>query len=230
MSPVFTAVIDEPPLFASAVHADARRRGGIGPWLGAAVALVVGIVIGFAAGYRAAPPDGGGADRPPVEQAGPAGTPSPAQTFSESTVNEPVRVDPDPIVTGAPVASEPIAERPQAPPPAAPEPPPAAQGPPSRSPAREPAARPPVPSAAAGVPAGTGAPTATTGSMQVLSRPSGARVVIDGKPVGTTPVVIAEVTPGRHSVLLELPGFNRWTTTVDVTAGGATRVAASLEQ
>jgi len=38
------------------------------------------------------------------------------------------------------------------------------------------------------------------------------------------------VTAGSHEVRLDLPGFNRWVTTVDVKAGSAERVAASLEQ
>jgi hypothetical protein len=63
-----------------------------------------------------------------------------------------------------------------------------------------------------------------------MSRPSGAQVILDGRVVGRTPLVIPNVTPGTHSVRLELAGFTRWATSVDVNAGARARVAASLEQ
>jgi hypothetical protein len=55
-------------------------------------------------------------------------------------------------------------------------------------------------------------------------------VFIDGRSVGKTPLSIADVAAGEHGIRIELPGFNRWSTTVDVKAGNAMRVAASLEQ
>jgi hypothetical protein len=66
--------------------------------------------------------------------------------------------------------------------------------------------------------------------MQVLSRPDGAQVYVDGAFVGRTPFVIASVSPGPHEVRIELDGHQRWATTVQVAAGERTRVAASLEQ
>jgi hypothetical protein len=66
--------------------------------------------------------------------------------------------------------------------------------------------------------------------LQVLSRPSGAQVVLDGRIVGRTPLVIADIPGGMHEVRLEHTGFRRWATTVEVTSGSRTRVAASLEQ
>jgi hypothetical protein len=55
-------------------------------------------------------------------------------------------------------------------------------------------------------------------------------VVLDGLAVGKTPTTIPDVAAGTHSIRLELPGFNRWSTTVDVKAGDPIRVTASLEQ
>jgi hypothetical protein len=55
-------------------------------------------------------------------------------------------------------------------------------------------------------------------------------VILDGKAVGRTPLTIPDVSAGPHDIRLELPGFNRWATTVDVAAGQPARVAASLEQ
>ena len=69
-----------------------------------------------------------------------------------------------------------------------------------------------------------------TGSLRFESRPDGARVLIDGAFVGTTPVVVADVPSGRHRVSVERDGYQPWTTTVDVTADRRQRVAASLER
>ncbi len=69
-----------------------------------------------------------------------------------------------------------------------------------------------------------------TGALQVLSRPSGAQVVVDGRVAGKTPLSIPGVRAGAHDVRIELPGFRRWATSVTVTGGDRTRVAASLEQ
>ena len=66
--------------------------------------------------------------------------------------------------------------------------------------------------------------------MQVVSRPSGAQVIFDGRVIGKTPLTIGDVATGFHDIRLELSGFKGWSTTVGVKAGIATRVAASLEQ
>ena len=70
----------------------------------------------------------------------------------------------------------------------------------------------------------------TAGVLVVDSRPAGARVLMDGRHIGVTPLSLPGVLPGTHSIRLELAGFNPWVTTADVTAGSRTRVAASLEQ
>jgi hypothetical protein len=68
------------------------------------------------------------------------------------------------------------------------------------------------------------------GSLAALSRPSGATVYLDGRAIGSTPVVVAEVGAGSHEVRIERAGHRRWVTTVEVKAGERTRVAASLER
>ena len=73
-------------------------------------------------------------------------------------------------------------------------------------------------------------PGATTGSLFVESRPSGARVFVDNRSIGTTPLSIPDLTPGNHRVRLELAGFTSWVTMSDVRVGARTRVSASLEQ
>jgi len=95
-------------------------------------------------------------------------------------------------------------------------------------PVREAAPPPASPERTSGLPAG--APGAKVGSLMVDSRPAGARVLVDGKLVGTTPLLLDSVAVGDHSVRLELDGFNSWTAATRVTGGERTRVSGSLEQ
>jgi hypothetical protein len=67
-------------------------------------------------------------------------------------------------------------------------------------------------------------------SMEVISRPAGAQVYVDGRLVGKTPLVLPEVNPGDHAVQIALPGHQRWVTRVSVSPGSRARVAASLER
>jgi len=72
--------------------------------------------------------------------------------------------------------------------------------------------------------------TIYTGSIYVDSRPRGARVTIDGKPVGVTPLRVSDVRIGTHVVRLELPDHRLWSSTTRVTAGQEQRVTGSLER
>jgi hypothetical protein len=72
--------------------------------------------------------------------------------------------------------------------------------------------------------------TVYTGSIYVDSRPRGARVTIDGKEVGLTPLRVSDVKIGSHVVRLELPDHRMWTSTTRVTAGQEQRVTGSLER
>jgi hypothetical protein len=69
-----------------------------------------------------------------------------------------------------------------------------------------------------------------SGSLFVDSRPSGARVFVDGKLIGTTPLSMSEVTAGEHAVRLEYDGYRRWSSSVRVVASERNRVTASLER
>ena len=89
---------------------------------------------------------------------------------------------------------------------------------------------PPKPSSAAPEREPSQSPTLFTGSIYVDSRPRGARVSIDGKPVGVTPLRVDEVKIGTHVVRLELPDHRLWSTTARVTAGQEQRVTGSLER
>jgi hypothetical protein len=70
---------------------------------------------------------------------------------------------------------------------------------------------------------------ATWGGLEIDSRPTGARVFVDDRAVGVTPVRIPEIAPGSHLIRLELPEHRVWTETAAVTRGKTTRVAGSLE-
>jgi serine/threonine protein kinase len=74
----------------------------------------------------------------------------------------------------------------------------------------------------------TGSP-AFTGSVYVDSRPRGAKVFIDGKQVGTTPLRMPELAIGEHVVRLELKDHHTWTSAVRITSGEEQRVTGSLE-
>ena len=74
------------------------------------------------------------------------------------------------------------------------------------------------------------ATSAVVGSIRVDSRPDGARVMLDGQLVGTTPVVVPDVASGTHRVRVERDGYQAWVTTVDVPPSDQIRVAASLER
>ncbi len=67
------------------------------------------------------------------------------------------------------------------------------------------------------------------GGLNVQSRPAGARVFVNDRLAGSTPVVIPRLPAGPATVRIELDGYQPWTTTVSVGAGEQTRVAASLE-
>ena len=68
-----------------------------------------------------------------------------------------------------------------------------------------------------------------TGSVYVDSRPRGAKVFIDGKEIGITPVQIPEVRIGSHVIRLQLADHRIWSNSVSVSAGKESRVSGSLE-
>jgi serine/threonine protein kinase len=68
-----------------------------------------------------------------------------------------------------------------------------------------------------------------TGSVYVDSRPRGARVFIDGRPVGTTPLQLSGIPIGSRIVRLELPNHRTWTASRRIVAGQTERVTGSLE-
>jgi hypothetical protein len=68
------------------------------------------------------------------------------------------------------------------------------------------------------------------GGLNVQSRPPGARVFVNDRLAGSTPIAIPGLPAGSTTVRIELEGYEPWTTTVRVGAGEQTRVAASLDR
>ena len=74
-------------------------------------------------------------------------------------------------------------------------------------------------------------PPPTTGSVNVQSDPEGANVYVDGEFAGITPILIPNMSPGIHVVIIELTGYEPYeNTSVPVMAGATTLVSAILEQ
>jgi hypothetical protein len=88
------------------------------------------------------------------------------------------------------------------------------------------AAEPPARSTAPNLPSGG----SFFGSLSVESRPAGAKVFIDGRLSGTTPLMLPQVGAGEHAVRLEHDGYQRWSSSVRVMSGERNRVTASLEK
>jgi hypothetical protein len=65
--------------------------------------------------------------------------------------------------------------------------------------------------------------------LEFITRPAGARIYVDGRLLGTTPLTVQSVAPGARTVRFQLDGYRPWATRVDLTPGQRVRVAASLE-
>jgi hypothetical protein len=107
---------------------------------------------------------------------------------------------------------------------------------PSPSP-RRPRARDVVASRSASKPAGTAAQSNSTaaklpryrGSLAIESNPPGATVSVDGRVVGSAPVLLEEVPAGSCVVRVESTGYELWSAAVHVVANKRTRVTAMLQ-
>ena len=75
------------------------------------------------------------------------------------------------------------------------------------------------------------APAPATGSIFVNSNPPSATVLVDDVPQsGTTPLTIPLVSTGSHTVLIRKSGYDDYSTSAQVTAGGTATVIATLTQ
>jgi hypothetical protein len=67
-----------------------------------------------------------------------------------------------------------------------------------------------------------------SGSVTVISTPSGAYIYMDGEYEGRTPLTINDINPGTHTIELDASGYYDWKTTVSVTDGSSQVVTATL--
>jgi TonB family protein len=68
-----------------------------------------------------------------------------------------------------------------------------------------------------------------TGSVDILSTPFGAVIVVDGAGVGQTPLAGYKVKPGSHRIEIVRPGYEPWSTNIKVVAGQSQRVDVNLK-
>jgi hypothetical protein len=62
-------------------------------------------------------------------------------------------------------------------------------------------------------------PPEENATIQLSSSPAGAEVLLDNESQGSTPVVIANVRPGNHTIEYRLKGYRNWQETVTVPSG-----------
>lgn len=70
--------------------------------------------------------------------------------------------------------------------------------------------------------------SAATGGLEIVSQPAGARIIIDGQNRGTTPSTVRDLSPGDHSVVLELRG-RKVTQTVKIQAGTTSKLSVPIK-
>ena len=68
---------------------------------------------------------------------------------------------------------------------------------------------------------------ATTGILEVRSEPSRARVTIDGRERGSTPLTLRDITPGDYQVVLERGGWKS-TQTVRIEPGATAQLVVPI--
>ncbi len=69
-----------------------------------------------------------------------------------------------------------------------------------------------------------------TGSLAVITDPSGAEIFIDGDFKGVSPVTLPGLSPGTHAVLLTLKEYANTTTNISITAGQTQKYSAELKK
>ena len=67
------------------------------------------------------------------------------------------------------------------------------------------------------------------GGLFAITRPLGAQVFLDNKLIGTTPLFMSQLSSGSHEVRLELPGFNTYSSSIQVEPDRQFRLAVQLE-
>lgn len=63
----------------------------------------------------------------------------------------------------------------------------------------------------------------------VISKPAGAEITLDGAYVGNTPSAL-DLSSGTHQIAMSLPGFERWTRKIEVLPGSNLSVLATMQK
>lgn len=71
-------------------------------------------------------------------------------------------------------------------------------------------------------------PQSFLGSISINSRPQGAVIFLNGRRVGTTPLLMPDLPVGSRAVRLTMSGYNTWSQAVQVVADRRTTVSATL--
>ena len=66
------------------------------------------------------------------------------------------------------------------------------------------------------------------GALNIGYKPIGASISIDGKNVGTTPIVINDILVGKHNISISKEGYAEFKTSVDLAEGQTTQLNGSL--
>ena len=66
------------------------------------------------------------------------------------------------------------------------------------------------------------------GSLAIRSAPQGARVFVNGKLVGSTPVLLDNIPVGSRAVRIEADGYQGWSASTRIVANQQTRLSATL--
>ena len=148
-------------------------------------------------------------------------------------INVNVATPPDPALppreeqqpAGPVVEPEPLAQAPEGKPtpPTSPSTQPTTRGASAPAPRRRAAAR--TTEDATAPPA---APVRFVGDLSITSTPQGARVVVNGRAVGVTPLILREQRAGSVAVQIASEGFERWSASVQIPAGQVTNIVATL--
>jgi hypothetical protein len=78
--------------------------------------------------------------------------------------------------------------------------------------------------------AGSRPPAPSAAPLTVESRPAGAAVFLDGRLVGSTPLVVPDVAAGEHALHLDRDGYRRWSSAIRIVTTERNRVTASLDR
>jgi hypothetical protein len=73
------------------------------------------------------------------------------------------------------------------------------------------------------------APTPIVGSLVVTTSPSGAKVCLNGKEVGKTPLTLSNVIIGSYTLEVSLQDYTSYTRTVTITDGNTTSINTTLD-